>query len=635
MKIIAAGLINYRNAIVCKTPQSIHKLEADNKRTCETPLPSTNLIFKGLTQQCITKKRGMLMHITSLPAERSFCGQFLDKQTEQFIQWMKRSKQTHWITNPLNELEEDLCPYNAVGRFSRNKFVVNLNKLVSDEYGNLLNESELPDDIYSPTFTLEMLKKQKEPRFVKAYERFKSLDKNASLKQEYNIFVQNNNKLWLDAYASYNLLSKKYGNNWMMWDKELQIIPEKAKNENVLISKKTVTLLKQNGASEKSLTDDIELYKFEQFLFDKQLKQEVEYLNKNGINFMTDLAIGVSPTGVDTWSRKNIFLLDDNFHPTKVSGCVPEEPYGYTQVWGHALFNYDSDEFWKYQEDSIRQLLKISDLRLDHFVGYVNRAEIPVEYKKPDGTILKGQEIFKSREKGGMGKDFFLPEWISDISNKRNSNGESMFDLFIRIAKECGKEPENAYILESFGDLSKTDAYKRIEKQYGMYFTSQVVQDFNLRYKADNKKNVAVLTGNHDLPPLREKMDDLIGKGDKKSLIEKSKFYIFCKKELNLTKEEMKNPNEIYKNLLKWFYIKNDGEVQTTLQDALGIYWRPNIPGSWNGMYDKYLQKTTKEALLPYWSKVFPPNFLINDNKSGVLPGYKENADKFVELMNS
>lgn len=65
-----------------------------------------------------------------------------------------------------------------------------------------------------------------------------------------------------------------------------------------------------------------------------------------------------------------------------MSGCPPEGVHGYTQVWGHALYDYDSLDFWQYQEDSLKQLLETSDLRLDHFVGYVNRATIPNSYKK-------------------------------------------------------------------------------------------------------------------------------------------------------------------------------------------------------------------------------------------------------------
>ena len=74
--------------------------------------------------------------------------------------------------------------------------------------------------------------------------------------------------------------------------------------------------------------------------------------------------------------------------------------------------------------------------------------------------------------------------------------------------------------------------------------------------------------------------------------------------------------------------------MQTTLSDALGIYWRPNIPGFWNGMKDKYLMKPIPQALLSFWSTVFPKDFLERDNIYGVNPGYKKAADDFVSMMN-
>ena len=84
---------------------------------------------------------------------------------------------------------------------------------------------------------------------------------------------------------------------------------------------------------------------------------------------------------------------------------------------------------------------------------------------------------------------------------------------------------------------------------------------------------------------------------------------------------------------MKWHYSRNVKQVQTTIQDALGIYWRPNIPGSWNGMQDKYLMKSTPEALLPFWSRVFPKDFLERDNVEGINPGYKKAANRFVQMM--
>ena len=47
---------------------------------CKNSIP-----FKGVTGKGLVKQRGMLLHITSLPATRSFCGQFGDIQTTKFI----------------------------------------------------------------------------------------------------------------------------------------------------------------------------------------------------------------------------------------------------------------------------------------------------------------------------------------------------------------------------------------------------------------------------------------------------------------------------------------------------------------------------------------------------------------------
>ncbi|MBQ7125699.1 4-alpha-glucanotransferase, partial [bacterium] len=142
---------------------------------------SNAISFEGVTGKGVVKQRGMLMHITSLPGTRSYCGQFGDIQTKKFIDFLSASKQTHWIMNPLNSLQSDLCPYNSNGRFSRNKFIVNLNRLTEKAYGNLLKLSELPEDVSSPVFTLDMLEKQKNPRFEIAHKRFQKLPSDAPI----------------------------------------------------------------------------------------------------------------------------------------------------------------------------------------------------------------------------------------------------------------------------------------------------------------------------------------------------------------------------------------------------------------------------------------------------------------------
>ncbi len=630
-----------------------NKLSEEPSNTSVNPVIDKTVLsyptFLGIQARGLAKQRGLLMHITSLPAHRSFCGQFCDPQTTKFINWLHSARQTHWIMNPLNALNETLCPYGGLGRFSRNKFIVNLNELTKASYGKLLKEKELPDDITTPDFTFEMLENQKNPRFALAYERFKKLKPTSKIKQEYDEFVKTNGDLWVNEYANFDVIARKHGNYWLNWEKELQTAPEDAKKENISLEDKVYSILSKEDEtlSREEFDNQIGLYKFEQFLYEKQFNELIKELDSKNIRLIMDLPIGVDAGGVDTWGKKEMFLLDKNFKPTKVSGCPSEKAYAYTQVWGHALYDYDSPKFWEYQEDSLRQILKTSDLRLDHFVGYVNRAEIPATYTKPDGTVLNGGEIFKPVEEGGMGVGFFENEWITDIFNKRSPKGENMFELFMRIAKEVGKKPEDTYILESFGPLAKTPAYKKFEKKYGKNFMSQRVpiamgisesdkklKKLNTAVDSKETLNFAYLTGNHDMASLHEYIDNLMGNGAVKVNKKTQKaFEKFCKEELQLTEEEMQDSDIVFENAMKWHYTKNVKQVQTTLQDALGLYWRPNIPGFWNGMKDKFLLKPSKEALLPYWSKVFPKDFLERDNQNGINPGYKVMAEKFIKMI--
>lgn len=616
------------------------------------PYPSA-IAFEGLNTKGLVKQRGMMFHITNLPAEHSFCGQFLDPQTSRFIKWLSDAKQTHWIMNPLNALEDSLCPYSSDGRFSRNKFIVNLNKLTEKDYGHLLKTSELPEDISTPTFTFEMLNKQKNPRFEIAFNRFEKLPETAPIKKDYQFFLKDNDDLWLEDYANYSALSKIFGKDWVNnWDRRLQTAPEDAKKEGISTKEKILQVLPKikPDFSPEEYNHNVELYKFEQFLYDKQFNEMKKELDEHNIRLILDLPIGVGAASADTWSKKNIFLLDKNFKPTKVSGAPPEEAYPYTQVWGHALYNYDSPDFWDYQEASVRQILKSSDLRLDHFVGYINRAELPFEWKTKDGRIIHHYDMFKPIEEGGVGTDFFKSEWITNISDKKSPKGENVFELFMRIARELGKRPEETFILENFGPLSQTEAYKKFDKEYGHKFMSQRVpiamgisdvggkiNNLHSPFKIEKNPNVALLTGNHDLPTLKDYVDLLMDKKPNMTKTQKNAqktFKKFCKEELKLTSDEMNDKEAVFENLIKWHYSRNAKQVQTTVADALGIYFRPNIPGSWNGMYDKYLMKTTPEALLSYWSRVFPRDFLDREDTIGITPGYKKPAEKFVELMN-
>jgi hypothetical protein len=599
------------------------------------------------------KNRGMIFHLAHLPAKGSACGQLNDPETDDFIEFLHRSKQTHWIINPLTPIGDDLSPYNTSSRFDRNKYLINLNQLATKEYGKLLKDEDLPDDLPLGGFTLAILKSQKDSRFQKAYTNFKALKKESALKKEYEAFCESEGKIWLDNNSIHEGLVAKWGYDWKFWPKEFKFLPEE--NAEKSFEKKIKYLQKHDLDDE--YIEIIDQFRFEQFIFNKQFKEFKKKLDKHGINLFVDLAYAIAPNGKDVWSNKDIVELDENYNPKRLTGCPPEVVYPMTQRWGQAVWNYESESFWTYQDNSIRHLLKEGCVRLDHFGGLVNRGAIPTKWEK-DGKTLYGSAIFKPIEEGGFGPDFWEDEWLEDVHHLTNKKGENLIQLYLRVAEEEGLDPKTTFIIEDLGSVCVTkscqkfmEEYKnvlaglRLPVTYGIDLSinaPKVINDPDNDSNPYNIKggveNVALLSGSHDPPALMEVIDTLLNSTpmtfEGGIVNSPHHFRAFCQAELGITPDKLWDHYYVSREILKWLYRKPARHVHTTISDALGIYFRPNIPGGWNGAEDKWYMKNSVEGLFNYWGKQFPKSFLSRLDNSGINPGYKERTELYVAMMN-
>jgi hypothetical protein len=677
-----AGEINLVHKPLLNKPLTISKAKCFNV-----------IAFSGNTEGPIN--RGLIMHLAHLPSLRSCIGQFLDPETERFTQFLKDSRQTHWVINPLTPIGDDLCPYNSSGRFDRNKYFVNLNELVKPEY-DLLKTEDLPDDIPTKGFTMEMLRAQKNPRFEKAFDNFKKLEETYPLKQEFNNFCKEEGDSWLNNNSIHegivNFVQSKgiAQYDWRTWPKELKMFPENTKGKSF---EEKLDTLKEINIDGKQFDDKdlnkIEQFRFEQFLFDKQFKGFKKDLDSKGIKLFVDLAYAIGPDGKDVWANKNIVSLDknNNYQPAKLTGCMPEPAYPYTQMWGQAVWNFDSPEFWDYQENSMKKILKEGCVRLDHFGGLINRGAIPARIQDKEGKdysiyeaiekhidLLKPYKGIDGKEKTKADIDIWYPEWLEDVSKMTNSKGETLLDLYIRIANEAGLKPENAFIVEDLGGVCGTDTFKGVMSKYGDKLSGlRLPMAYGIENTIGSKRdlegnphspwgkdvsepeNFAILSSSHDPPTMMETIETCLKNAKRDSQgnlinvekIKKSKdenlkdsSYLMLKllKEAGLPEKELKEKNEdtYYKadqKLLEWMYKKPAKHIQTTISDALGIYFRPNLPGFWNGIKDKFFMKQGKEAEFNFWGTTFPKGFLDRDDESGITPGYKKRADTFVNNM--
>jgi hypothetical protein len=599
------------------------------------------------------KNRGMIFHLAHLPAKGSACGQLNDPETDDFIDFLAKSKQTHWIINPLTPIGDDLSPYNTSSRFDRNKYFINLNQLTSKQYGKLLEEFDLPDDLPLGGYSLNILKAQKDSRFKKAYLNFKKLKSNSKIVQEYEKYCLEEGEKWLDNNSIHEGIVENWGYDWKFWPNELKFLPEETHEKPF---ERKIKYLKKYDIPEYCI-DIIEQFRFEQFIFNKQFREFKEKLDQNGIKLFVDLAYAVSQNGKDVWSQKDIVELDENYNPKRVTGCPPEVVYPMTQRWGQAVWNYNSKNFWKYQEDSIRHLLKEGCIRLDHFGGLINRGAIPTKWER-DGKTLYGSAIFKPKEEGGFGPELWEDEWLEDVFDLTNNRNENLIDMYIRVAIEEGLDPKSTFIVEDLGSVCVTKACQnfiikyqdtlaglRLPVTYGIDLainSPKLIDDPHNDSNPYNIKggveNVALLSGSHDPPALMEVIDTLLDSTpltfDGGYVNSPHHFRAFCQAELGITPDKLWDHYYVSREVLKWLYSKPARHVQTTISDALGIYFRPNIPGGWNGSENKWNMKNTIDGLFNYWGKQFPKGFLTRDDKGGIFPGYKERADLYIAMMN-
>lgn len=123
------------------------------------------------------------------------------------------------------------------------------------------------------------------------------------------------------------------------------------------------------------LSDEINYYVFEQYLFFSQWKRMREYVNSIGIEILGDMPIYVAPDSADVWANPRSFQLDRDRRPSFVAGVPPDYFSEDGQKWGNPLYD------WKYMKNHgydffVRRAKAASELfdsvRLDHFIGFAN-----------------------------------------------------------------------------------------------------------------------------------------------------------------------------------------------------------------------------------------------------------------------
>ena len=407
------------------------------------------------------RKAGLLMHISSLPGPYGIGD--MGPEAEKFVDFLASAGFRAWQTLPLVPTSAAFghSPYSSPSAFAGNKLFISPDKLC--EWG-LMEKDDLRKFILPCASRVDFAKaaEGKEKILLLAYENFRGGDayktRYRKMSDEFWDFCVAQAH-WLEDYALFTALKTTAGDvAWSDWPQEY------ARRDWAVLD-----LLKK----EREVARLLDLCRFEQFLFFRQLADLRKICAERDIELIGDLPIYVGYDSADAWGHQELFELDGDGRPTSVAGVPPDYFSETGQRWGNPIYRWDRmrGDGYLWWMSRFRQALVCADrVRVDHFRGFLGYWEIPAE----EETAVNGTW------KPGPGRDFF-----------------------VALCRNFSRRDERLpFIAEDLGVI--TDDVREAMEEFGLpgmkvlHFAFGQGMPRNPYVPHMHRRNCAVYTGTHD-----------------------------------------------------------------------------------------------------------------------------------------
>ncbi len=412
----------------------------------------------------------------------------------------------------------DSSPYTGT-IFSQNPLFVNLKELTEKSWGKILSENTYneivennPNKGINKTAYSYIYKKQNEA-LREAWNNFKN-NADEKMIKDFEKF-KSENDFWLDKDSLYEALSVEHGNDyWPLWNSETDknLFNPKSYEEKINFAQRIHEI-------ENKYSDEIDCYKFIQFVLYKQGKETGKYAKKYDVKMIADRQVAFSDR--DIWAYQSLFLEG------WMLGCPPDYFSKDGQAWGfpvldpERMYNADGslDEGGKLLKNLYRKMFKENPggVRIDHIVGLID----PWVYKSGKNPKIEegAGRLYSSPEHPELSK--YAIAKIEDLDNSVTADkekrvksltkqqiknyGRLIEKIVIEAAKEEGLD-KDAIVCEDLGTL--TNPVAAVMKEYGLQgmkltqFTEPDKQDDPYRCCNINKKTWAMV-GTHDNEPVK------------------------------------------------------------------------------------------------------------------------------------
>lgn len=541
----------------------------------------TDTITEGLN--VLGKELGMIIHNSSVPSQVGLnigIGSLLSKASEKyFMPFLKSHGMSKVMQDPNFKRKRlaEFSPYDPISA-SKNIYMIPLERLASDEYGNLLSLETL-NSIVSKKM------EEKNPNLVNYKTMSESFD--IALNEVFSNFVKRqdvgsnkllfefeefkkNKKEELEPDVIYGILSRKYGDeNWKNWDDIDKYLYDFSENYW-----RIEELRKEN-------IEEIEFFIFKQWLVEREIAKNNERNAKQGMSIIADTPVAFSPA--EEWQNKDIFLEG-------IKLGLPADYYSKEgHRWGFAvlnpkkIFNQDGSlgkggEFLRKRYEDIFKASP-GGVRIDHLIGLID----PFVY---DEKIL----TMSNESSGRLYSQPNHPKFGQYAKYKEEEYAAIFEKIIFPAAEKFGISKDNI-ICEDLGFV--TDNVKRVINRLGL--TGMSVTQYGYSGADAPSRNVIML-GGHDNKSYIEYTDELFGKAS--CLGEGRDRFIYKTHILaadtnisgvdeNLYREELRNDKKKFMaSSIAELFTSPAQKVQIFFTDFLGIGKTYNIPGTREGCWE-------------------------------------------------
>lgn len=599
----------------------------------------TDVIQKAL--KALDKKNfALIMHSGSFPAaagENTGFGTINSNGGREVIDYAKGIFNAIQLGPAGKTKSCDSSPYTGT-IFSGNPLFIDLKQLTGNEWNNILSvetysrivENNPNKDVNKTAYSY--IYKQQNEALEEAWRNFKEKGSEA-LKKEFETYKIEND-YWLDKDSLYEALSIEHGNDyWPLWNSETDknLFNPKSTEEKIEFSKRI------NEISKK-YEDEIDKYKFIQFVLNKQNDKTREYAKQAGIKMIADRQVAFSDR--DTWAYQSLFLEG------WMLGCPPDYFSKDGQAWGFPVMDPDRmynddgslDEGGILLKNLYKKMFRENPggVRIDHIVGLID----PWVYKagkKPKIEQGAGR-LYSSPEhpelcKYAIARMEDLDTTLEADKEKRvktlsqeqiHKYGRLIEKIVIAAAEEEGLD-KDAIVCEDLGTL--TNPVAAVMKEYqlqGMRLTQFVVAEKPEHpYRCCNIDGRCwAMVGTHDNEPIQMWANSMVNKHEGylhvKNLVED--LFSECENKDEIITNMTKDANFLTETKLVEIFASKAENVQIFFTDFFKIYDVYNRPGT-SGDENWSLR-------LPDNFKDLTPINLANILKRAILARGKEFADK-------